>query len=537
MKDHILVVDDDPLVRTGLAQDLEQGGYRVTTAATGADALQLLQAGPVDLVLCDLMMEGLTGLQLLQEIRRKDPELPVIILTGFASMVTAIEALRLGATDYVQKPAKTEELVHRLQTSLTPVRLRRQVVQEHQKAESLRKDLQESLLRSERMASMGVLADGIAGELNALAGPALGAIRQVLDHLPANHAARARALEAGQAVERILALGNDLLSVGRPHPPPAKALDLNQVIHAYVRSPEFEKLLSRQQGVFMELHLARTQPMVNGAEQPIRRLLANLITRALMAMPRGGRMAIGTQVRRLDGARGSFEVGQPGEYALLTVEDNGTAIEKEVLAHVFEPFVLQQPVSSPQFSGLGLALVYRIVKDCRGYINVTSTPGEGTRFTLYFPFLKAPPAPAAPTLAEYRGTETILVIDDAEPVRKIASSLLTTLGYRVLTAASGHEALRIFEDLQPQEEGPHPIDLLVLDMILGDEVDGLETYRRIVQRWPGQKAIIVSGFAETERIVKVRELGAGSFVQKPFTLDTLGRAVRAELDRRPDTRA
>ena len=173
-------------------------------------------------------------------------------------------------------------------------------------------------------------------------------------------------------------------------------------------------------------------------------------------------------------------------------------------------------------SGLGLAVVYGVIHDHKGYVDVKTEVGQGSDFILYFPTTTASHMQADEQGQNWRGTETVLVVDDLAVQRELASKLLHSLGYQVATVEDGHAAV---EYLQKQ-----PADILVLDMIMADEFDGLDTYREIAKISPGQKAVIASGFSETERVKEAQELGAGVFVKKPYTLKSLGQAIRSELD-------
>jgi CheY-like chemotaxis protein len=223
---------------------------------------------------------------------------------------------------------------------------------------------------------------------------------------------------------------------------------------------------------------------------------------------------------------------------VIRVRDTGRGIEEEHLGRIFEPFYSAKHMRTGRSgTGLGLAIVHRIVRDHSGYINVTSEKGSGTEFALYFPVLpvrtyeKAPRQKDAEAL---RGSGAILVVDDVKEQLYLSSRVLRDLGYDVVTASSGREALEFF---QKHDEAKYvngkktPFDLVMLDMVLGEGADGLDAYEEIVKVCPEQKCIIVSGYSETDRVRRARELGAGRFVSKPFTLEKLGSAVRAELDK------
>jgi CheY-like chemotaxis protein len=177
-------------------------------------------------------------------------------------------------------------------------------------------------------------------------------------------------------------------------------------------------------------------------------------------------------------------------------------------------------------TGLGMAVVWGTVKDHNGYIDVRSTEDHGTTFTLYFPVTreKLPKETIQASIDKFKGNgELILVVDDVAEQRDIASGMLTKLGYRVATVSSGEEAVQFLEK--------DHADLLVLDMIMDPGMDGLDTYIKALEIEPRQKAVIASGFSETDRVKEARNLGAGAYVKKPYTMEKLGLAVRRELDK------
>ena len=178
-------------------------------------------------------------------------------------------------------------------------------------------------------------------------------------------------------------------------------------------------------------------------------------------------------------------------------------------------------------TGLGLAVVWGTVKDHNGYIDVWSEEGKGTTFTIYFPATReAPEKIATATPPDYYMSkgESILVVDDVEDQRQLAISMLERLGYQVDAVNGGEEAVEYLKKKKA--------DLIVLDMIMDPGIDGMETYRRILAINPGQKAIIVSGFSETDQVSKAQKMGAGAFVRKPYIMEKIGLAIRKELDRK-----
>jgi CheY-like chemotaxis protein len=177
-------------------------------------------------------------------------------------------------------------------------------------------------------------------------------------------------------------------------------------------------------------------------------------------------------------------------------------------------------------TGLGMAVVWSTVKDHNGYIDVQSDEGQGTTFTLYFPATRQQLVKGQSPLdvQDYMGSgQSILVVDDVREQREIAFTILSELGYSVTTVSSGEEAAEYMKN--------NSVDLLLLDMIMDPGIDGLDTYKQILQLHPGQKAIIASGFSETHRVKEAQRLGAGEYVKKPYTLEKIGVVVRAELEK------
>lgn len=249
----------------------------------------------------------------------------------------------------------------------------------------------------------------------------------------------------------------------------------------------------------------------------------NLISNAAEAISGEGMIHISTQNRYLDYTHNGYEDIVQGDYVNLSVSDTGKGISSFDLEKIFEPFYTKK-VMNRSGTGLGLAVVWGTVKDHNGYIDIQSRKGKGTTFTFYFPVcrqeLAAKDAPSA--IGTYLGKgESILVVDDIDEQREIASGMLTKLGYSVTVVADGAEAIDYLKH--------NSADLIILDMIMDPGINGLETYQRILRRHPNQKAIIASGFSETELVKKTQRLGAGSYIRKPYTLEKIGLAVKNEL--------
>jgi CheY-like chemotaxis protein len=250
----------------------------------------------------------------------------------------------------------------------------------------------------------------------------------------------------------------------------------------------------------------------------------NLVSNGAEAMPEGGKMIISTENRHLDILFKGYETVEAGDYVIMRVSDSGIGISKEDLHRIFEPFYTKK-IMGRNGTGLGMAVVWGTVKDHGGFVDVKSTRQEGTEITLYFPVTgkAVKEAVEAFSIETYMGKgKTVLVVDDVKEQREIAAMILTKLGYRVEVASSGEEAVEYARS--------HSVDLIVLDMIMEPGMDGLETFRRILEIHPGQKAIIASGYSETESVREAQRLGAGTYIKKPYHIEQIGIAAKKELE-------
>jgi CheY-like chemotaxis protein len=260
---------------------------------------------------------------------------------------------------------------------------------------------------------------------------------------------------------------------------------------------------------------------VKGSAAQLLRVITNLVVNAREAMEEQGQLTLRTQNVYLDASVGRYARVEIGEYVRLEVADTGAGIPESIQEKVFDAFFTTR-TSGRRGSGLGLSVVQTIVTDHGGAVDLQSEVGVGTTFTVYLPVCREA-IEEAEQGAVPRGDESILIVDDDPMQREVARHLLESLGYRIAVVSSGERAVRY---LQRQ-----PVDLLVLDMIMEPGIDGAETFRRVREIRTDQRAIIVSGFAESERVEQAFSLGAGAYLRKPVTRESLARAVREELER------
>ena len=398
----------------------------------------------------------------------------------------------------------------------------RDITERHQ-AEEDRKNLDARIQRMEKMEALGTLAGGVAHDLNNILSGIVGYPDLILTQLPDDSPLRESILAIKRSGQKAAAVVQDLMTLARRGMFSTEVMNWNNVISDYMKSPEQEKIQSLHPHVRFEVLLESALLPMKGSRVHLSNTLMNLLSNAAEAIPEKGVVTISTRNQYLDQPR--YDNMKEGDYVVLEVLDTGRGISKEDMGRIFEPFYTRK-VTGRSGTGLGLAVVWGTVKDHNGYIDVQSEEGGSTIFTLYFPAtrealtLDQPPI----SLSDYMGKgESILVIDDVKEQRELVVATLSKLHYRVTSVPSGEAAIEYMKTGQP--------DLLILDMIMDPGIDGLETYRRILKLRPGQKAIIVSGFSETERVRRALDLGAGAFVKKPYTIEKIGQAIRRELDK------
>ncbi len=398
-------------------------------------------------------------------------------------------------------------------------------ITELRRVEEDRRKLEERLRRSEKMESLGVLAGGVAHDLNNVLGILVGYSELLGDEIDGKSPLRSHVEYIRQGGQRAAAIVQDLLTMARRGVQTREVVDLNAVISGFHKTPEFEKICSFHPGVRVETRIEAALLNIQGSPVHLSKTLMNLVSNAAEAMPAGGLITIRTGNEYLDRPVAGYDDVREGDYVVLSVTDTGEGISPADMERIFEPFYTKK-VMGRSGTGLGLAVVWGTVKDHDGYIHVHSEPGKGTTFSLYFPVTREEVVSKQDLLplSEYLGKgESVLVVDDVQGQRELAARMLTKLNYSVAMVAGGEAAV---EYLKTRE-----VDLVVLDMIMDPGIDGLETYSRIREIHPGQKAIIVSGFAETDRVHKAQELGAGACIKKPYAQERLGLAVRDELRR------
>jgi signal transduction histidine kinase len=393
--------------------------------------------------------------------------------------------------------------------------------QEIQRAYDELSQTQDQLAQASKMEAVGHLAGGVAHDFNNLLMVIMGRADVLLRGLDEKHSMRPAIQEITRTAQRAADLTHQLLAFSRKQVLKPAVLDLNSVI------ANLTEMLRRLIGEDIDL-VAVLDPLLGRAKADlgqIEQIVMNLAVNARDAMPHGGQLTLETANVELDAEYARMHVGvRPGSYVMLALSDTGVGMDSPTQARIFEPFFTTKGPRNG--TGLGLAMVYGIVKQSGGNIGVYSEPGQGTTFKIYLPKIDAPidgglasPPPPSPSY----GRETVLVVEDEEGVRALVRDILEQSGYTVLEASHGAQAL------ETSERHPGPIHLVLTDVVM-PEMSGPELVQRLATLRPASKVLFMSGYT-ANAVVHRGALGSETeFLQKPFTAATLTRKVREILD-------
>jgi PAS domain S-box-containing protein len=622
----ILVVDDDAQMLRTIKDILRLRGYSAVIAATGGEALEItreMKEAPA-VALVDLQLPDMDGIELIRRLREIAAMTEVVILTGNASIDSAVRALREHSNDYLVKPVQPDNLVGTIERASERWQRRRAVLAMRESEERLRlifdhvsdalfiaddsgriidanpaacalssqsletiqtltmsqvlpessrlgaaedsdtsssdpsritshrngqgesrvldvrsaafapgvlvytvrdltrqRKLEDQLVQAQKMEAVGQLAGGVAHDFNNLLTVIMSYSSMLLTDMGANDATRGDIQEISDAAQRAAALTRQLLAFSRKQVLQIRAVNVNAVV------VDVERMLRRLIGedILLTTHLDPDLALINADPGQLEQVLINLAVNARDAMPGGGDLTITTDNAELSEEHRERHLGAaPGKYVMLAVTDTGSGMTKEVQQRLFEPFYTTKGVGKG--TGLGLATVHGIVKQCGGDVYVYSEIGHGTTFKVYFPRLaKAEPIPPIPEPRAITpsGTETVLLAEDDEAIRTLGARVLGALGYNVLVARTGGEALRIVAEYKGK------IDLIATDVVM-PEMNGSQLVERVLEARPGIRVLFMSGYTDDEVMRRGVIDGQTAFLQKPFTPDLLAHRVREVLD-------
>jgi len=511
----ILHLEDNAGDAELILHTLEAGGIhcKTTRVESREDFVAALEQHAFDLVLSDFSLPSFDGLSALKIAQSTHPDLPLIIVSGTLGEERAVDSIKSGATDYVLKD-HVARLVPAVRRAMQDVKMRTE-----------RRLLEAQFIEAQKMEVLGQLAGGVAHDFNNLLAVIMGYSHLLSLKLGADSPLRSFTEEIHHASERAAGLTRQLLIFSRKQTVQATVLDLNDV------AKSLENMLQRliDENINLNFVCGKNLGHVKADSGYIGQVLMNLVVNARDAMPTGGKLTITTENITLDDAYAATHKGAtPGDYVMLSVSDTGTGMSDQVKARLFEPFFTTKPLGKG--TGLGLPTCQTIVHQSGGHIDIASEIGNGTTFKIYLPCVHQPldvSTHRAPIGSITGGSETLLVVEDEPAVRHLARSVLETLGYQVLTASNGQDALHVARDHQ------NPAIQLVITDIVMPLMGG-----KVMAEWlqttdPDLKILFTSGYTDDAMMRNgVQEEGV-EFLAKPYTPATLASKVREMLDNEP----
>ena len=514
----VLLLEDNPVDADLITATMTEGGISCQShrVDTRQDFVAALKEGQIDLILADYSIPGFDGFTALTLAQQHRPDVPFMFVSATIGEDLAIDAMHQGATDYILKQ-RLGRLVPSVQRALREVEERA----ERQRAEEALEQSEKQFRQAQKMEAVGRLAGGIAHDFNNLLTVIMGYSQVLSTELGPEHPLRSKIEETQKAGERAAGLIRQLLAFSRKQSMDPKVLSLNTVV------TNLEGMLRRLIGEDIRL-VAKLDPdngHVRADQAQLEQVLMNLVVNARDAMPKGGILSLETaRVELTRSPLYHLRPLAPGPYMKLSVSDTGCGMDRETQSHIFEPFFTTK--EEGKGSGLGLSTVFGIVTQCGGAIDVASRLGHGTKFDVYLPSVESDvSATALPQdLGQpKRGTETILLVEDDPSVRNLVCDELRKLGYQVLEAKNGVEACLL------ATQQPDALDLLVTDVVMPG-MGGRELAQHLCVIKPDLKILFISGYIDDVGLHVGHEEGSSSFLQKPFTPEALGRAVRELLD-------
>ncbi len=540
----ILIVEDENIVGLDIQKRLQRMGYEaLEVLSTGQQAVEYVEREQPDLILMDIQIQGdIDGIEAARRIRERF-DVPIVYLTAFSDETTLQRAKATEAFAYVLKPFKDRDLYSSIEFALyrhkTGVELQKHhdkletrveertaelarvneelkhEMKERQLAVEGRALLKEQLRQSQKMEALGQLAGVVAHDFNNMLTIITGYSDLVINRMGDKDPLVSDVLAIKEAGDRAAIITSQLLAFGRRQIVQHSTIDINSTIESA------RNMLQRMVGedIHFEVELQPGPHYVKTDPGLFDQVLVNLLVNARDAMPHGGRLRIETAAIALDQPlTNRFLNLKPGEYFRLRVTDSGSGITDEVLKRIFEPFYTTKDKGTG--TGLGLSMVYSLVDQSGGQIDVTSRLDEGTSFDLYLPITDARPEESrtetspAPELPSENGNRFILLVEDEDVVRNFTQRVLSDHGYNVLEARQGEEAIAL------SELHAGPIHLLLTDVVM-PKMSGLELAQNLQALRPDMPVLYMSGYTDDTVFRYGVQEEQVHFLQKPFVPDGL----------------
>ena len=539
----------------GAAPGPQSAAFELDSAFSGEDGLALVERAlaekrPYAMAFVDVRMApGWDGIETTARIFAFDADIQIVICTAYSDYSWEEMIKKVGQSDrlvILKKPFDTVEVMQ-LAHALTEKwelkqkaraqmdQLERMVTERthelHMANEQLKFEMaeharaEEALRQAQKMEAVGQLAGGIAHDFNNLLTVIRGYVECLVSQVPSTPDVGEALREIDAAADRAAKLTSQLLMFSRKKRMQLESLNLNVVIAPLASL--LRRLLGDNIAVEIETGIA---PLFTRADPVmIEMVIMNLAVNARDAMPQGGRLTIRTgEMEIKPGERHADASARAGRFACISVQDTGCGIAPEVLPHLFEPFFTTKEIGKG--TGLGLASVFGIVKQHAGWIEVQSEPGHGATFRIFLPVCGQPPGPAnhaSASAAVAGGQETILLVEDEHPLRRLARTVLQRRGYRVHEAASSAEALSLWNELGSS------VQLLLTDMIMPGSMSGRELAEELLKKKSGLKIVYTSGYSADVTNATIKLEDGVNFLPKPYEPEKLLQTVRRCLDGNP----
>jgi signal transduction histidine kinase len=501
----VLLIEDREDDAVLLLRELRRGGYDVSHhRVESPQALESsLDSQPWDLVISDYSMPQFSGLDALRIVRGKQLDVPFLFVSGTLGEETAVAALKDGAQDYLMK-GHLQRLVPAVERELREVQARRE-----------RKHLEQHVHQLQKFEAIGRLAGGIAHDFNNVLGAILGWAELAAADAPAGTRLEERLQKIRDQAGRAAGLTAQLLAFARRQVLQRRTISLNTLVEQQT------SLLRRTIGEHIDVRVAAAVDLHTTVADPaqIDQVLMNLCLNARDAMPQGGLLMIVTENAEItEEFCRRHGYGRPGGYVHLSVSDTGSGMDAETQQRIFEPFFTTKEMGKG--TGLGLATVYGIVKQHGGIIECQSKPGRGTTFDVFLPAHTGAPdqhEAGGPECAR-KGSETVLLAEDHDGLRQSVQEMLLALGYRVLTASNGAEAVELFR------KHAEAIQVVILDVVM-PVLSGADAHAQMKQIRGGAKVIFTTGYtSEDSTLAAMREEGV-PILLKPYTPQSLSHLI------------
>ncbi len=518
---NILLVSNNEKQRRVLEDLLGSFGYEVNSDYQGFRVLDYLKAKNADLIILDIVNAQIDSLALLREVKSLKPSIEAIMLSDYFTLDQAVKGIKQGVDDFLIKPYTNNEIFLAVARIKEKLYYHSQLEAERSRIQKERDHLTAQLAQMQKMEAIGNLASGLAHDFNNMLAGIIGFSE--IARASASRPVKQQINKVIEVAKNASELARHILLIGKKVTTDKMNIDINKFVDRAVGL--FRRII--EENIEIKLSLQPDIPCAYAEESQVMQVLMNLVINARDSMPKGGRINIKTGFLHADTEYCSFnQCAMPGNFVFISVSDTGKGIPDDIKDRIFDPFYTTKKAGKG--SGMGLAMTDSIIKAHGGWIEFQSASGKGTEFKVYIPSsevcaesteIEKMPS-AKKRLA--RGKETILLVDDEEIIRDMGLSILNMLGYSVITASNGEEAVDIYKRKR------NDIALIIMDKVM-PKMDGILACKAIRRLNKDVKLIVSSAYAEDEKEDMTKK-GISGFLAKPYNIVDMSRLLRNVID-------